>query len=140
MNRRQQVVTALKRGLARRCPHCGRGPLFKSWFTLHARCGVCGLAIEQRPGDTWALWLIGDRLFLGILIILVFLVFQSSSWLLALAIGVLVVVPLVWTMPHRMGVCLAFDYLSRVFWGQASELPPPYEADRPADSIDPAVG
>ncbi len=132
MTRRQQVVTALRRGLNRRCPHCGRAPLFKSWFTLHEKCQVCGLLIEQRPGDTWALWLIGDRLFLGVLIVMVFLIFQSSSWMLATAIGVLVVVPLIWTMPHRMGVCLAFDYLSRVFWGQASELPPPYDGDRQA--------
>ena len=124
MTRRQRAWLALKRGVARRCPHCGRGPLFKSWFTLHEQCDVCGLRFEQRPGDTWALWLIFDRLFLGVLIILVFLVFRSSSWLLAGAIGVLVVVPLIATMPHRMGICLAFDYLTRVYWGQASEVPP----------------
>ena len=127
MTRRQQAVKALKRGLSRRCPHCGQGPLFAKWFTLHERCAACGLRFEQRPGDTWALWLIGDRLFLGILIVLVFLVFRSTSWLLAGAIGVLVVAPLVSTMPHRMGVCIAFDYLSRVYWGQPSEVPPPYE-------------
>ena len=124
MTRRQRGWRALKRGVARLCPHCGRGPLFKSWFTLHEQCDVCGLRFEQRPGDTWALWLIFDRLFLGVLIVLVFLVFRSSSWLLAGAIGVLVVAPLIATMPHRMGICLAFDYLTRVFWGQASEVPP----------------
>lgn len=129
MSRRRQAARALKRGLARHCPHCGRGPLFARWFTLHERCSTCGLRFEQRPGDTWALWLIFDRLFLGVLIILVFLIFRSSSWLLAGAIGVLVVIPLVWTMPHRMGVCLAFDYLSRVYWGQDSEVPPAYEED-----------
>lgn len=126
-SRRRQAARALARGLARRCPHCGRGPLFATWFTLHERCAVCGLRFEQSPGDTWALWLIGDRLFLAVLIVLVFLVFRSTSWLLAGAIGVFVVVPLVWTMPHRMGVCLAFDYLSRVYWGRESEVPPPVE-------------
>ncbi len=129
MTRRQQVRQALGRGLRRQCPHCGRAPLFARWFTLHERCGVCGLRFEQRPGDTWALWLIGDRLFLAVLIVLVFLIFRSTSWLLAAAIALLVVVPLVWTMPHRMGVCLAFDYLSRVYWGQASEVPPPFEGE-----------
>ncbi len=129
LTRRQQAIKALRRGLARLCPHCGRAPLFATWFTLNERCAVCGLRFEQRPGDTWALWLIGDRLFLGVLIVLVFLIFRSTSWLLAGAIGVLVVVPLVATMPHRMGICLAFDYLTRVYWGQASEVPPPYEGD-----------
>ena len=133
MTRRRQAIRALKRGLARRCPHCGHGALFGKWFTLNERCAFCGLRFEQRPGDTWALWLIFDRVFLGVLIILVFLIFRSTSWLLAGAVMVLVVAPLIWTMPHRMGICLAFDYLSRLFWGQASEVPPAFEgkdADR----------
>ena len=117
----------LARGLRRQCPHCGRSPLFARWFTLHERCATCGLRFEQNAGDTWALWLIGDRLFIGILIILVFLVFRSSSWTLAGVLLVVVTVPLVWTMPHRMGVCLAFDYLTRVWWGDPSEVPPPLE-------------
>jgi uncharacterized protein (DUF983 family) len=129
MKKSNRAGTALGRGLARRCPHCGRAPLFEKWFTLHETCAVCGLRFEQRPGDTWALWLIGDRLFLGVLIVLVFLIFRSTSWLLAGAIALLVVVPLIWTMPHRMGVCLAVDYLSRVYWGQAAEIPPPFEGE-----------
>ena len=129
MKKKNRVGKALRHGLARRCPHCGRAPLFAKWFTLHEKCTVCGLRFEQRPGDTWALWLIGDRVFLAVLIVLVFLVFRSTSWLLAGAIAVLVVVPLIWTMPHRMGVCLAFDYLSRVYWGHESEIPPPFEGE-----------
>ena len=124
---RPAVGRTLARGLRRSCPHCGRSPIFAKWFTLHERCGVCGLRFEHNPGDTWALWLLGDRVFLAILIVLVFLVFKSNSWLLAGAIMVLVIAPLVWTMPHRMGFCLAFDYLTRVYWGDASEVPPPVE-------------
>ena len=124
---RPKIGRVLARGLAGRCPHCGRAPLFAKWFTLNERCAACGLRFEQNPGDTWALWLIGDRVFIAVLIILVFLVFRSSSWALAGAVLVAVVVPLVWTMPHRMGVCLAFDYLSRVYWGESSEIPPPVE-------------
>ena len=36
-------------------------------------------------------------------------------------------------MPQRLGVCVALDYLSRVWLGQPSEVPPheppPHEAD-----------
>lgn len=118
-------LEVLARGLRRRCPHCGRAPIFARWFTLRERCEVCGLRFEQNPGDTWALWVIGDRVFVGLLIILVFIIFRSSSWTLGAGILLAVVVPLVWTMPHRMGLCLAFDYLIRVYWGDASEVPPP---------------
>ena len=124
---RPGIGRVLARGVRRRCPHCGRSPLFAKWFTLHERCAECGLRFEQSPGDTWALWLIGDRVFIAAVIILVFLVFRSSSWSLGGVILVAVTVPLVWTMPHRMGLCLAFDYLSRVWWGQPSEVPPPGE-------------
>ena len=98
--------------------------MFAKWFTLHQRCEVCDLQFEQNPGDTWALWLIGDRVFVGLLIIIVFIIFRSSSWTFGGLILVGILIPMVWTMPHRMGVCLAFDYLIRFYWGDASELPP----------------
>ena len=124
---RPPLLTVLARGLRRRCPHCGRAPLFARWFTLNERCRVCGLRFEQNPGDTWALWVLGDRVFVALVIILIFIVFRSSSWSLGGGVLLAVLVPLVWTMPHRMGLCLAFDYLVRLHWGQASEVPPPID-------------
>ena len=120
-----KISRILFRGLRRRCPHCGRGSIFGRWFTVNERCGECGLRFEQSPGDTWALWVIGDRIFVGLVIILIFLIFRSSSWTLGGTVLLAIAVPLVWTMPHRMGLCLAFDYLSRLLWGDASEVPSP---------------
>lgn len=112
-----QLRTAIWRGVQRRCPRCGEGELFASWFTLEKTCNACDLQFEEKPGDTWAFWLLGDRLFLGILIIAVFLVFRSSSWTFAMILLVVIGVPLVWTMPHRMGVCIALDFLIRERFG-----------------------
>ena len=39
--RRQLIAIALRRGLRKRCPHCGQGPLFAGWHHLE-RCSVCG--------------------------------------------------------------------------------------------------
>lgn len=121
------ILRALARGARRRCPHCGRGRIFGRWFTVNERCSVCGLRFEQSPGDTWALWVIGDRVFVGLVIILVFLIFRSSSWTLGGAVLLLIAAPLVATMPHRMGLCLAFDYLVRARWGEPTDVPPPIE-------------
>jgi len=41
---------AALRALSLRCPRCGEGPLFRTWFTMHERCSSCGLVFERAPG------------------------------------------------------------------------------------------
>jgi uncharacterized protein (DUF983 family) len=41
---------AAQRALALRCPRCGRGPLFRTWFTMYPRCTDCGFVFERAPG------------------------------------------------------------------------------------------
>lgn len=38
------------RGLMRRCPRCGGGRLFSSWFKLRERCPTCGMKFEREEG------------------------------------------------------------------------------------------
>ena len=38
------------RALARRCPRCGQGRLFRRWFTLPERCPRCALPFEREEG------------------------------------------------------------------------------------------
>ncbi len=40
----------LLRGLARRCPLCGQGKLFRRWFSLTERCPRCHLRFERIEG------------------------------------------------------------------------------------------
>ncbi len=40
----------VRRALALRCPRCGQGRLFASWFAMDAHCAVCGLRFEREPG------------------------------------------------------------------------------------------
>lgn len=124
MSAKPRIRSVLWRGLRRRCPHCGRGGLFASWFSLRRECTVCRLRFEQRPGDTWAFWLIGDRIFVGLLLLAVYLGFRSSTPARLVLLFLAAAVPLVATRPQRLGVCVALDYLSRVWFGQPSEVPP----------------
>jgi uncharacterized protein (DUF983 family) len=39
------------RGLALRCPKCGRGGIASSFFALREACPSCGVAIETRTGE-----------------------------------------------------------------------------------------
>jgi len=38
------------RGSTKRCPRCGSGRLFRSWFTIRDRCPRCGFRLEREEG------------------------------------------------------------------------------------------
>jgi uncharacterized protein (DUF983 family) len=42
--------TMLSRGLRKRCPRCGRGKIFKSFWQLLPNCPSCGYAFEREEG------------------------------------------------------------------------------------------
>jgi uncharacterized protein (DUF983 family) len=42
---------AIRRGLAGRCPACGRGPLFRAYLKLHQTCKVCGEDLSHARAD-----------------------------------------------------------------------------------------
>ena len=109
------VLTALRRGLSRRCPHCGGSPLFSGWHHLD-RCSVCGLVYERNPGDTWAFTIIGDRLPVAAIIVMIYFGIGRSHPALGIATCAVLGAALVWTSPNRWGAGIALHYLSRVFW------------------------
>ena len=119
------ISAAVGRGLRKRCPHCGEGPLFSGW-SHHEHCSVCGLVFVRSPGDTWAFTIIGDRLPIMGLIILIYFGVVRSHPVLGLTMGVGLVALLIWTSPNRWGAGIALHYLSRVYWPDpADPVPPP---------------
>ena len=42
--------TLLGRAFRLRCPRCGMGKLFRSFFRMHERCESCDLKYERAPG------------------------------------------------------------------------------------------
>src|SRR6188474_3068091 len=70
-SRSKLISTALRRGLRKRCPHCGEGRLFSGWSQLQ-RCSICGLVFARNPGDTWAFTIIGDRVPIGVIVVLIY--------------------------------------------------------------------
>jgi uncharacterized protein (DUF983 family) len=111
-----RILTALSRGLRRRCPHCGQGALFSGWAHHLERCAVCGLVYERNPGDTWAFTIFGDRLPVAAIILLLYFGFGRSHKVLGLATFVVLGVAMIVTSPNRWGAGIALHYLSRVYW------------------------
>jgi uncharacterized protein (DUF983 family) len=44
------LLRQLGRGFTRRCPRCGSGGLFPTWFRIVDDCPGCGLHFEREPG------------------------------------------------------------------------------------------
>jgi uncharacterized protein (DUF983 family) len=107
------ALQAIGRGMRRRCPRCGVGPIFERFIDVRDRCSNCGFVFEERSGDTWGFWVVLDRVFVAIPLILLMLGFASSSLRFRLVLIGLLLIPLLGTMPHRQGVAIALDYLFR---------------------------
>jgi len=122
------IATVLRRGLRKRCPHCGQGPLFLGWGHHVEKCPVCGLVYERNPGDTWAFTVIGDRIPVAACIGLIYFGVLRSYPAWGFATLVMSGVLLVWTAPNRWGVGIALHYLSRVYWPDPSDPVPPDHA------------
>lgn len=43
-------MSAVSRGIGRRCPRCGEGALFKDFWNLHDSCSVCHARYFRDPG------------------------------------------------------------------------------------------
>ena len=124
-SRPKLIGTALRRGLRKRCPHCGEGPLFSGWNHLE-RCSICGLVFARDPGDTWAFTIIGNRVPLAVMIAVIYFGVLRSHPMLGQALLVVLGVLVVWTARPRWGVGIALHYLSRVYWPDpADPVPPP---------------
>ena len=39
------------RGLKLRCPVCGQGPLFRTYFAMHESCSCCGVRFAREHGQ-----------------------------------------------------------------------------------------
>lgn len=106
------------------CPHCGQGRLYTGWVTLLDRCPSCSLVYERNAGDTWLFINVGDRVFILVLIAVVYFGVQRTYPRLAVVLFVLVGVALVWTTPRRWGVGTALHYLSRAYANDADDPVP----------------
>ena len=126
-SRARLIGTALRRGLRKRCPHCGQGPLFSGWAHL-PRCSQCGLVFARNPGDTWAFIIVGDRLPIAGMIVLIYFGVVRSYPVFGFALMLVLLALVIWTAPNRWGVSIALHYLSRVFWPDPADPVPPLPA------------
>lgn len=108
-------------GLRRRCPRCGGGRLFHRWLKLRENCPSCGLRYLLNQGDPWAFLLVVDRVFLIVLIAIVYFKLWPKSLPAVIALFAIVLAAFIATMPNRYGLCIALDYWTRTRWGDPAD-------------------
>ena len=113
---RAEFWKAIRRGWSKRCPHCGQGPLFISWNKPHRHCPACGFLYERDYGDVWWVWIVTDRIPIGIGIVFLFFGFRVSSFWMGLVFFGSLALPLLVTIPRRYGLAIAITYLIRKRW------------------------
>ena len=119
--------TVLWRGVRRRCPQCGQGPVFRHWLAMHDHCAVCNLHYLPDQGDLWAYVVAVDRaLFILPLIAMIFFRLYNPHSVWFYIFSIVLLLAFVFTMPRRNGMCLGIDYWMRRKWGDlAKDAPPP---------------
>lgn len=119
------------RGVRRRCPRCGRGRLFRAWYTLDDACHACGLTYESYEGNTWAFMYLSTAFLTGLILGAMLLITPEQVWKGRTIVVVAAVLAIIITLPWRKAVAVALDYYSDALWnpsathfGQAREETP----------------
>ena len=90
---------AIRRGWSKHCPHCGKGPLFIGWNKPHRHCPVCGYLYERDYGDVWWVWIVTDRIPIGVGIVFLFFGFRVRTWWMGVLFFGSLALPLLLTIP-----------------------------------------
>ena len=109
-----RAVRLLVWGLCLRCPRCGARSLFRTWFTMHECCAVCGLRFEREQGYFLGAMYVNYGITVVLALIgsfaLEWLAYPSLAQQLLLWIVFCTLFPLLFFRYSR-GLWLAFDHI-----------------------------
>ncbi len=112
----REIRPALIRGWRRRCPHCGQGPLMKSYLAVRASCPVCGEEFHHHRADDGPAYL--TILIVGHLmapaLLWAFTAFRPDPMILASAFTVATVALSLYLLPRLKGVIVGFQWAKRM--------------------------
>ncbi len=103
---------AVLRGLACRCPHCGRGRLFDGFLSVRPRCETCGLDysfIDAGDGPAVFVILLAGAVIVA-MALTVEILYQPPFWLHALLWGPLILVATLAPLRPMKGLLIALQF------------------------------
>lgn len=113
---RRPVGRSLLRGLAERCPNCGKGKLYWRYLKVNEHCPACGHDLDQYPSDDGPAYftiLIVGHLVIAPLLVLSF-IWRAPLWVVVpgtlIPLGVITLAAL----PRIKGAVVGMLYAMRV--------------------------
>lgn len=106
--------TQLSRGFRKRCPRCGKGRAFESYFTMARACSVCAYPFERESGYWTGAMIVNiatcELWFLVLFLTVVFTTMPGVAWqpLLAVALVTNGLLPVVF-YPFSKTIWMALD-------------------------------
>jgi uncharacterized protein (DUF983 family) len=107
------------RALRLRCPNCGGGPIFRSWFRLRPHCPSCGLPLERgehgyQVGSYMFNIIASELIFATVFLAVLLSTWPTPPWQLLQygGIALMVLAPVLF-FPFSKTLFLAFDLLFR---------------------------
>jgi uncharacterized protein (DUF983 family) len=120
------AMTLLRRAMFRRCPVCGKGAMFRSYFAMNEHCSTCGAVFWKNEGE-WMGPMVMDYTAAGAAALLSWLV---TSWydLSGLAqflipVGATIIVGLA-AIPWSRSLWTVFLYLTKEMGTPANDRKP----------------
>lgn len=124
-----QPGKVIRRGLRRKCPHCGIGEVLDHG-RLKAACDRCDYVFERRGGDLFFFLYVGAGGISFVFIVLMYLLrIWAYGWEIRGPYLLLGIGTMIGLMSRRMGLAVALDYLARVLFEDRSEWEPKVSPD-----------
>jgi uncharacterized protein (DUF983 family) len=116
---RAGVLRTIGRSLLLRCPNCGRGKLFSSWFQMRSHCPACGMRLNRGESDYFIgaytiNLIVAELIAVGVMLIVLVETWPNVRWdQMKWAVLTLTIVAPFVTYPFSKSVWLALDLLFR---------------------------
>lgn len=115
----RRALLLFSRAIRLRCPNCGGGPIFRSWFRMRPYCPACGLPLERgdqgyQVGSYMFNIIASELIFVLVFLGAVLVTWPSPPWQLLQYGGIiLMILAPVFFFPFSKTLFLAFDLLFR---------------------------
>lgn len=85
------LLLGLRRGIHRKCPACGQGPLFRGYLKVQPVCPNCGNDNAQYPSDDFAPYI---TIFLVLHLMIPILIVTDRAWQPSVWVEMVVAIPI----------------------------------------------
>ena len=120
------VTESAMRGIACRCPRCGKGKLYAGFLTLAPRCESCGLDyafIDAGDGPAIFIIMLAGAIVVGSALI-VEVKYQPPFWLHAVLWLPLILATTLWPLRAMKSLLIALQYHHKAAPGRLTERDP----------------